>query len=77
MLPLAQIIRKHGTNFHSYTDDTQLHKSVAPDNVSSVDKLTLCLSSIVSWMNSNFLKLNEETTEMIIIISEAKMNKGV
>ena len=75
MLPLDQIIRKQGFNFHSYADDTQLYISVAPDNVSSVDKLTICLSSIVSWMNSNFLKLDEEKTEIIIIGNEAKRKK--
>ena len=56
---LGQIIRKHANTFHSYAD-TQLYTSVAPDNVSSVEKLAICLSSIVSWMGSNFLKLNDE-----------------
>ena len=67
ILPLGELISKHGVNFHFYADDTQLYLSVAPDDPNALDPLLACLSSIKCWMNENFLKLNEDKTEVLII----------
>uniref|UniRef100_A0A8C4XDD6 B30.2/SPRY domain-containing protein n=1 Tax=Erpetoichthys calabaricus TaxID=27687 RepID=A0A8C4XDD6_ERPCA len=39
----------------------------APDDPKSLDSLTQCLTCISEWMNSNFLKLNKEKTEILVI----------
>ena len=67
ILPLGELISKHGVNFHFYADDTQLYLSVAPDDPNALDPLVACLSSIKCWMNENFLKLNEDKTEVLIV----------
>ena len=67
ILPLGELITNHGVNFHFYADDTQLYLSVAPDDPSALDPLLSCLSSIKYWMSENFLKLNEDKTEVLII----------
>ena len=67
ILPLGELITTHGVNFHFYADDTQLYLSVAPDDPSALDSLLSCLSSIKYWMSNNFLKLNEDKTEVLII----------
>ena len=67
ILPLGELITTHGVNFHFYADDTQLYLSVAPDDPSALDPLLSCLSSIKCWMSNNFLKLNEDKTEVLII----------
>ena len=70
ILPLGELIAAHGVNFHFYADDTQLHISVAPDDPSALDPLLSCLSDIKYWMSENFLKLNEDKTEILIIGSD-------
>ncbi len=67
MLPLGDIIRKHGDGFHCYADDTQLYISLRPDETYQFAKLTECIADIKNWMTSNFLLLNSEKTEVLII----------
>ena len=66
MLPLGDIIRKHGVSFHCYADDTQLYISSRPDETYQFTKLTECIADIKNWMTSNFLLLNSEKTEILI-----------
>ncbi len=67
MLPLGDIIRRHGVSFHCYADDTQLYISSRPGETHQIEKLTECIVDIKNWMTSNFLLLNSEKTEVLII----------
>ncbi len=66
MLPLGNIIRKHGVSFHCYADDTQLYSS-RPGETQQIEKLMECIVDIKNWMTNNFLLLNSEKTEVLII----------
>ena len=66
MLPLGDVIRRHGINFHSYADDTQLYIAVSPDDTGPIDSLLNCILDIKSWMAENFLQLNQDKTEVLI-----------
>ncbi len=67
MLPLGNIIRKHGVSFHSYADDTQLYIFSRPSETHQIERLIECIVDIKKWMTSNFLLLNSEKTEVLII----------
>uniref|UniRef100_A0A8C1PDB8 Reverse transcriptase domain-containing protein n=1 Tax=Cyprinus carpio TaxID=7962 RepID=A0A8C1PDB8_CYPCA len=67
MLPLGNIIRKRSVSFHCYADDTQLYISSWPGKTYQFEKLTECIVDIKNWMRSNFLLLNSEKTEVLII----------
>ncbi len=60
MLPLGNIIRKHGASFHCYADDTQLYFSSRPGETHQIEKLMECIVDIKNWMTNNFLLLNSE-----------------
>ena len=68
---LSLILQKHNMNFHFFADDTQLwlpfdHKSTVSLN-STLLCFENCLKDVSAWMNSKWLKLNPEKTEMLII----------
>uniref|UniRef100_A0A8C6SBV1 Reverse transcriptase domain-containing protein n=1 Tax=Neogobius melanostomus TaxID=47308 RepID=A0A8C6SBV1_9GOBI len=75
MLPLGDVIRRHGVNFHSYADDTQLYISMSPDDTRPMDALFNCILDIESWMTENFLQLNQDKTEVLVIGPEAQREK--
>ncbi len=46
MLPLGNIIMKHGVSFHCYADDTQLYISSWPGETHQIEKLMECIVDI-------------------------------
>uniref|UniRef100_A0A3B3CPF8 Reverse transcriptase domain-containing protein n=1 Tax=Oryzias melastigma TaxID=30732 RepID=A0A3B3CPF8_ORYME len=75
MLPLGDVIRRHGINFHSYADDTQLYVAMSPDDMGPMDSLLNCILDIKKWMGENFLQLNQDKTEVLVIGSEAERER--
>uniref|UniRef100_A0A671Y9A2 Reverse transcriptase domain-containing protein n=1 Tax=Sparus aurata TaxID=8175 RepID=A0A671Y9A2_SPAAU len=65
--PLGQIIRSYGIHFHCYADYTQLYVPLKADDKSQIMKLETCLYAVKKWMSENFLLLNWEKTEMLVI----------
>ncbi len=64
---IGNIIRKYGISFHCYVDDTQLYISTRPDETSKLSKLTECVKNFKDWMTNNFLQLNSDKTEILLI----------
>ena len=67
ILPLGSIIKKHSTNFHCYVDVTQLYLSMKPYEINQLAKLQACLKDIKIQMTRNFLLLNSDKTEVIVL----------
>ena len=62
---LEMIVKKYGFDVHLYADDTQVYfafdvHSKDPD----LNAIKLCFKEIKQWMSRNFLKLNEDKTEL-------------
>ena len=62
-------------------DDTQNYMGFGPltysleAQITCISKLELCLADVRSWMQVNFLKLNESKTEFIIFGTRGQLNK--
>ena len=69
-LPLGDIIRRYGVYFHLYAEDTKLYIFFKPTRsvfIASKSLLHQCVAGIRMWMRQNFLKLNSDKTEVILI----------
>ena len=76
--PLRDVILKHNIQYHFYADDTQLYVRLKPsqsDVDAGIKNLEECLKSISQWMNDNFLKLNENKTEYMLVGSTKQLGK--
>jgi hypothetical protein len=63
-------------SFQCYADDTQLYMAITPISnwIDVASRLQICLSDISSWMRSNFLKINQEKTELIIFAPKHRIH---
>ena len=75
MFPFGDVIRSHGIIFHSYADDKEMYIAVSPDDTGPIDALFNCILDIKSWMAENFLQLNQDKTEVLVIGPEGKREK--
>ena len=72
---LESIALKHGLKIHMYADDTQLYITFkAEQSYVTVPLLEECLKNIKEWMQVNFLKLNEDKTQLLVIPSKKTFN---
>ncbi|KAL4007453.1 hypothetical protein ACER0C_001305 [Sarotherodon galilaeus] len=67
LLPLGVVLRSFNVTFHCYADDLQLYVPLTIGNHAEVSKLESCLSAIKGWLSDNFLLLNTDKTELMVI----------
>ena len=53
----------------------QLYIAVSPDDTGSLDAHFNCILDIKSWMAANFLQLNEDKTEVLVIGPKGQREK--
>ena len=78
---LGELCRSHGVSFQGYADNTQNYLSFRPisgslgNQIECITKLEICLDAVHHWMQTHFLKLNENKTEFIILGSSQQLKK--
>ncbi len=72
--PLGDIICMHG-QYHCYADDIQIYLTTSSDRSSLPDSLTACIRDIKHWLSLNFLKLNNNKIEILMIGSAPSVKK--
>ena len=77
--PLGDICGEHDVPFQSYADDQQIYLSFSPIQPGGKDKclqsMGACISDICLWMRTNFIKLNNEKTELIVLGTRQQLSK--
>ena len=75
-----EIIKHHFPTVYCYADDTQVYISFCPndrlDQLNAGELLESCITDIRSWMLHDNLKLNDEKTELLLIGTPQKLEKG-
>ena len=66
--PIAQIFHKYDIQYHMYADDTQVYVSFKPgvSEDEAFKRHEACLAEVRCWMAMNYLKLNEDKTDLIM-----------
>jgi hypothetical protein len=77
--PLGDIMRSHITDNHLYADDTQMYRefrlSSTGEPGKAIQALEQCICDVRVWMAKNFLKLNDDKTEFMVIGSSHLLKK--
>ena len=76
---LQKITAKHGLIVKLYADDSQLYIGFSAANATEIDgvrkRIECCLKDIKRWMVQNFMKLNEDKTEFILLGTKNDLKK--
>jgi len=73
--PIASLLSQLGVNQHQYADDTQLHIAISPSTSSNeLHKLESALNTLSYWFSQNWLALNPEKSDAILLGTHQRNN---
>ena len=71
--PLGDIASEHGLKHHFYADDAQIYNII--ENAQCLKDLQNCVNDYRKWMIANYLKVNDEKTELLLLGSPYNFRK--
>ena len=67
---LSDIVNKHKMQLQLYADDSTVYLKLNPANTTEINlvisTIQNCISEIKKWMTANYMKLNDDKTQLII-----------
>jgi hypothetical protein len=70
---LSDILKDVG--FHLYADDLQIYDHDLPTNINGcVNRMNVVLNRVVQWANKNYLQINSEKTQAIVISGRYRLS---
>ena len=70
---IEKIAKLYGLKLHMFADDMQLYISFERiDILDSISNIEHCLRHIKLWMSNNFLKVNDDKTQFLVISPKTK-----
>ena len=77
MVPLEDIIARHGLHSVIYAEDTQLYKACdSRADFSVVARIDECIDEIRRWMRGNMLALNEGRNHLVLVPLQGCRSSG-
>ena len=74
--PLFKIADNHQCNIHMYADDMQIYMPFKlEDSGDTRTKMEACIADVRCWMAHNYLKLNDNKTEFLVISKQSMSDK--
>ena len=74
--PVEHIIDNYGIISHQYADDTHFHISITQNSLSSsLQSLADCSTDIYRWYLNNFLMLNPDKSEVLLVGTGQQLSK--
>ena len=65
--PIEEIVHSHGLRIQSYADDCQIYGTFTDSEQHEAEKnIKQCQKAIISWLSVNYLKLNEDKTQVMV-----------
>ena len=76
---VSDIVHKYSMQLKLYADDSTLYMKLNPANTSDINfvisTIQSCLCEIKNWMTNNYMKLNEDKTQLIVFGKRYNLNK--